>query len=89
MVAVFHQLHCIVRYMAREGYCSALEGNIDQVSEAHLTDCFNYLGQTIICFGDTTLEWLPAPLNDIWSSGDLNINVATSMRYRSGPRNVG
>ncbi|KAJ5503317.1 hypothetical protein N7463_006191 [Penicillium fimorum] len=67
MVAVFHQLHCL--YMTREGYYSALEGNVDQVSVAHLTHCFDYLRQSIMCFGDTTLEWLPAPPNDIGSTG--------------------
>lgn len=56
--------------MAREGYYSgALEDNIDQVSEAQLTHCFNYLGQTIMCFGDTTLEWLSATPNDTGSTG--------------------
>lgn len=55
--------------MVREGYYSALEGNVDQVSPAHLMHCFDYLRQTIMCFGDTTLEWIPAPPNDIGSSG--------------------
>ncbi|CAI7594164.1 unnamed protein product [Penicillium viridicatum] len=67
MVAVFHQLHCL--YMTREGYYSALEGNVDQVSAAHLMHCFDYLRQTIMCFGDTTLEWLPPPPNDTGSTG--------------------
>ncbi|GAO17430.1 hypothetical protein UVI_02052290 [Ustilaginoidea virens] len=67
MVAVFHQLHCL--YMAREGFYSAVEGNVNKVSSAHLTHCFDYLRQTIMCFGDTTLEWLPAPPNDIGSTG--------------------
>ncbi|KAK5996529.1 Oxidase ustYa [Cladobotryum mycophilum] len=67
MVSVFHQLHCL--YMAREGYYSAVEGKMDHVSKAHLTHCFDYLRQTIMCFGDTTLEWLPAPPNDTGSTG--------------------
>ncbi|EJP63462.1 uncharacterized protein BBA_07638 [Beauveria bassiana ARSEF 2860] len=71
MVSVFHQLHCLVRaqYMTREGYYSALEGNPGQVSSAHLMHCFDYLRQTIMCFADTTLEWLPAPPKDIGSTG--------------------
>ncbi|OAA72579.1 hypothetical protein ISF_01652 [Cordyceps fumosorosea ARSEF 2679] len=67
MVSVFHQLHCL--YMTREGYYSALEGRTDQVSPAHLLHCFDYLRQTIMCFGDTTLEWLPAPPRDNGSTG--------------------
>lgn len=55
--------------MTREGYYSALEGNVDQVSAAHLMHCFDYLRQTIMCFGDTTLEWLPPPPNDTGSTG--------------------
>ncbi|KAH8721154.1 Oxidase ustYa [Beauveria bassiana] len=71
MVSVFHQLHCLVRaqYMTREGYYSALEGNPGQVSSAHLMHCFDYLRQTIMCFADTTLEWLPAPPKDMGSTG--------------------
>ncbi|EGX93791.1 hypothetical protein CCM_02060 [Cordyceps militaris CM01] len=67
MVSVFHQLHCL--YMTREGYYSALEGRRGQVSSAHLMHCFDYLRQTIMCFGDTTLEWLPAPPRDNGSTG--------------------
>ncbi|OAA43928.1 hypothetical protein BBO_04284 [Beauveria brongniartii RCEF 3172] len=67
MVSVFHQLHCL--YMTREGYYSALEGKPSQVSSAHLMHCFDYLRQTIMCFSDTTLEWLPAPPKDTGSTG--------------------
>ncbi|KAJ5528727.1 hypothetical protein N7527_002120 [Penicillium freii] len=59
----------MVAYMTREGYYSALEGNVDQVSAAHLMHCFDYLRQAIMCFGDTTLEWLPPPPNDTGSTG--------------------
>lgn len=58
-----------IKYMTREGYYSALEGNVDQVSQAHLMHCFDYLRQTIMCFGDTTLEWIPAPPHDTGSTG--------------------
>ncbi|PMB73678.1 hypothetical protein BM221_001102 [Beauveria bassiana] len=67
MVSVFHQLHCL--YMTREGYYSALAGKTGQVSSAHLMHCFDYLRQTIMCFADTTLEWLPAPPRDTGSTG--------------------
>ncbi|KAE8380868.1 hypothetical protein BDV26DRAFT_289956 [Aspergillus bertholletiae] len=67
MVAVFHQLHCL--YMTREAYYTAREGNVDQVSVAHLMHCWDYLRQTIMCSADTTLEWLPAPPNDKGSTG--------------------
>lgn len=55
--------------MTREGYYSALAGRKSQVSSAHLTHCFDYLRQTVMCHGDTTLEWLPAPPNDTGSTG--------------------
>ncbi|PYH98058.1 hypothetical protein BO71DRAFT_480605 [Aspergillus ellipticus CBS 707.79] len=67
MISVFHQLHCI--YMTREGYYAAREGNVDQVSAAHLMHCWDYLRQTVMCFADTALEWIPAPPNDKGSTG--------------------
>ncbi|KAM3554663.1 hypothetical protein ARSEF4850_006357 [Beauveria asiatica] len=57
------------QYMTREGYYSALEGKPGQVSSAHLMHCFDYLRQAIMCFSDTTLEWLPAPPRDTGSTG--------------------
>ncbi|KAE8351273.1 hypothetical protein BDV28DRAFT_137494 [Aspergillus coremiiformis] len=50
MVSVFHQLHCL--YMTREAYYAAREGNVDQVSAAHLMHCWDYLRQTIMCCHD-------------------------------------
>ncbi|KXT07736.1 hypothetical protein AC579_4705 [Pseudocercospora musae] len=67
MVAVFHQLHCL--YMTRSSYFFARAGNFDDIHVEHLTHCWDYLRQTIMCAGDTTLEWIGAPPNDLGSSG--------------------
>ncbi|EME81795.1 uncharacterized protein MYCFIDRAFT_50335 [Pseudocercospora fijiensis CIRAD86] len=67
MVAVFHQLHCL--YMTRSAYFSARAGNFDDVHEEHLSHCWDYLRQTLMCAGDTTLEWVGAPPHDLGSSG--------------------
>ncbi|MCJ1357639.1 MAG: hypothetical protein MMC33_007635 [Icmadophila ericetorum] len=67
MVSVFHQLHCL--YMTREAYYNALAGNLDEVNHIHLAHCWDYLRQALMCYSDTTLEWLPAPPDDIGSTG--------------------
>lgn len=35
----------------------------------HLTHCWDYLRQGIMCASDTSLEWVPAPPNNIGSTG--------------------
>lgn len=55
--------------MSRLGYFSAKAGNLDDVNTNHLTHCWDYLRQAIMCHGDTTLEWLAAPPNDEGSTG--------------------
>ncbi|KAF4836122.1 Oxidase ustYa [Colletotrichum siamense] len=57
LVAVFHQLHCL--YMTRSGYFAARDGKLSTVNTTHLSHCWDYLRQSIMCSGDTTLEWLP------------------------------
>lgn len=67
MVAVFHQMHCL--YMTRSSYFSARAGNFDDIRPEHLSHCWDYLRQTLMCASDTTLEWVPAPPNDGGSTG--------------------
>jgi hypothetical protein len=55
--------------MARAGYWSALAGNIDDVNGVHLSHCWDYLRQAIMCAGDATLEWWQAPPNNLGSTG--------------------
>lgn len=55
--------------MTRTGYFSAKSGNLDEVNMAHLSHCWDYLRQAIMCHADTTLEWLGAPPDDIGSTG--------------------
>ncbi|SMR50990.1 unnamed protein product [Zymoseptoria tritici ST99CH_1E4] len=67
MVAVFHQLHCL--YITRQSYFAARAGNLDDLRPEHLSHCWDYLRQTIMCAGDTTLEWLGPPPRDVGSTG--------------------
>ncbi|KAK1774682.1 hypothetical protein QBC45DRAFT_424309 [Copromyces sp. CBS 386.78] len=59
MVTVFHQLHCL--YMTRAGYFAAKSGSLDDINTPHLTHCWDYLRQGIMCNADTTLEWITPP----------------------------
>ncbi|KAK5115945.1 hypothetical protein LTR62_000401 [Meristemomyces frigidus] len=68
--SVTHQLHCL--YMIMHGFNDlALKGSLKMDMEAdegltregedpadHLSHCFDYLRQTILCHGDTALEGL-------------------------------
>ncbi|CAK7237293.1 hypothetical protein SEUCBS140593_009910 [Sporothrix eucalyptigena] len=67
-VALFHQLHCLAAIKAKmsrlqdwyEGgndneYLRFALGE-DQVADVHIYHCFDYLRQTLLCHGDTTLE---------------------------------
>ncbi|KAK7952801.1 uncharacterized protein PG986_008529 [Apiospora aurea] len=89
MISVFHQLHCL--YMTRAGYFSARAGNLDEVNAGHLAHCWDYLRQAIMCAGDTTLEWLHAPPDNIGSTGwgyqhtckDYGALFTFAERYRS------
>ncbi|WQF84092.1 Putative mycotoxin biosynthesis protein UstYa [Colletotrichum destructivum] len=57
-LSVFHQLHCL--YMARDAFIHARDGHVERVNVAHLSECWDYLRQGIMCAGDTTLEWKQA-----------------------------
>ncbi|KAK0615232.1 hypothetical protein B0T17DRAFT_646931 [Bombardia bombarda] len=59
MISMFHQLHCL--YMTRTGYFAAKAGNLDDVNVNHLTHCWDYLRQGIMCSADTSLEWIQYP----------------------------
>ncbi|GAW18588.1 hypothetical protein ANO14919_080660 [Xylariales sp. No.14919] len=58
VLSVFHQFHCL--RMIRTGYFAAASGNPDDVDQGpgHLSHCWDYLHQAIMCHGDTTLEWV-------------------------------
>lgn len=54
--SVTHQLHCL--YAIAEAY-SALSSNSSRVPEEtpwHLTHCFDYVRQSVMCCGDVALE---------------------------------
>ncbi|KAK2031608.1 hypothetical protein LX32DRAFT_637016 [Colletotrichum zoysiae] len=65
LLSVFHQMHCL--YMTRAGFFAARDGRMDTVNATHLSHCWDYLRQAIMCAGDTTLEW--KPVDDTGSSG--------------------
>ncbi|KAG5938707.1 hypothetical protein E4U53_007954 [Claviceps sorghi] len=56
MVSVYHQLHCL--YRTRTGYFAAVAGNISHSDLDHLSHCWDYLRQSVMCSADTTLEWM-------------------------------
>ncbi|KAI0203470.1 hypothetical protein F4808DRAFT_416689 [Astrocystis sublimbata] len=57
-ISVFHQLHCLE--MIRIGYFATVAGDPDAVDQGprHLSHCWDFLRQSIMCHGDTTLEWV-------------------------------
>ncbi|PHH93025.1 hypothetical protein CDD83_2135 [Cordyceps sp. RAO-2017] len=55
-VAVFHQLHCL--YMTYAAYWDARAGKFEDIPPNHLIHCWDYLRQSIMCAGDTSLEWV-------------------------------
>ncbi|KAK5991850.1 Oxidase ustYa [Cladobotryum mycophilum] len=57
-VAIFHQLHCL--YITYAAYWNARAGNFDDIPPEHLIHCWDYLRQSIMCAGDTSLEWVSA-----------------------------
>ncbi|KAF4823652.1 Oxidase ustYa [Colletotrichum siamense] len=61
-LSVFHQLHCL--YIARDAFVHARDGHLERVHVDHLSDCWDYLRQGIMCAGDATLEWKHANASD-------------------------
>ncbi|KAK2603873.1 hypothetical protein QQS21_003908 [Conoideocrella luteorostrata] len=55
-VAIFHQMHCL--YITYAAYWNARNGNFDEIPPEHLIHCWDYLRQSIMCAGDTSLEWV-------------------------------
>lgn len=44
--------------MTYTAYWEARAGKIDETPPEHLVHCWDYLRQSIMCAGDTTLEWV-------------------------------
>ncbi|OAA82285.1 hypothetical protein LEL_01830 [Akanthomyces lecanii RCEF 1005] len=55
-VAIFHQMHCL--YITYKAYWNARAGDDDEIPPEHLIHCWDYLRQSIMCAGDTSLEWV-------------------------------
>ncbi|KIH89330.1 hypothetical protein SPBR_07610 [Sporothrix brasiliensis 5110] len=67
-VALYHQLHCLAALKSKmvrlqAWYANASDNEYlrfalgeDQVADRHMDHCFDYLRQTLLCHGDTTLE---------------------------------
>ncbi|KAJ3496317.1 hypothetical protein NLG97_g2745 [Lecanicillium saksenae] len=55
-LAVFHQMHCL--YITYKAYWNARNGQFDEIPPEHLIHCWDYLRQSIMCAGDTALEWV-------------------------------
>lgn len=55
-VSVFHQVHCLA--MLRHALHSLQEGiESHRTVPAHLDHCLDYIRESLMCSGDTTLEW--------------------------------
>ncbi|KAG6037210.1 hypothetical protein E4U19_002434 [Claviceps sp. Clav32 group G5] len=67
MVSVYHQMHCL--YRARQGYFVAAAGNASDVELGHLSHCWDYLRQSIMCSADTTLEWMGSTPDEDGTTG--------------------
>ncbi|KAG5993764.1 hypothetical protein E4U52_001681 [Claviceps spartinae] len=67
MVSVYHQMHCL--YRARKGYFVAAAGNASDVELGHLSHCWDYLRQSIMCSADTTLEWMGSTPDEDGTTG--------------------
>ncbi|GKT92641.1 hypothetical protein CT0861_06184 [Colletotrichum tofieldiae] len=63
LVSVYHQLHCL--WSTKESYFRLRDGLAEDTDELHLSHCWDYLRQTIMCAADTTLEWMPNPTQEI------------------------
>lgn len=82
--------------MTRAGYFSAKSGNLDEVNVVHLSHCWDYLRQAIMCHSDTTLEWLHAPPDNFGSTGwgyehqcrDYDAIFKFVTKHRAGDRQV-
>ncbi|TKX23757.1 oxidase [Elsinoe australis] len=55
MVSVFHQLHCL-SYLVEKFQVGYSGENLTREVAHHSAHCFDYLRQSIMCAGDTTLE---------------------------------
>ncbi|KAI0395031.1 hypothetical protein F5Y17DRAFT_229496 [Xylariaceae sp. FL0594] len=67
-ISMFHQLKCL--YLVRQGYFKARSGNLDEIDDTVLSYCWDYLRQSLLCAGDTTLEWLDGdPPSDVADGG--------------------
>ncbi|KAH7049248.1 hypothetical protein B0J12DRAFT_664594 [Macrophomina phaseolina] len=58
-VAAIHQIHCL--NMIRKGYWGSSNSNsseeaVQKHSKGHVEHCFEYLRQSLMCLGDTTIE---------------------------------
>ncbi|KHN99589.1 uncharacterized protein MAM_02442 [Metarhizium album ARSEF 1941] len=46
------------QYITYAAYWNARAGNFDDIPPEHLIHCWDYLRQSIMCAGDTSLEWV-------------------------------
>ena len=76
-IAMFHQLHCIEKMRV------FLDNpNAPHVGFEHQHHCTNYLRQSFLCKGDTTLE--PIDLSGIASTKEINDLTNVNLSTRSG-----
>ncbi|KIX97042.1 uncharacterized protein Z520_07156 [Fonsecaea multimorphosa CBS 102226] len=66
MIAGIHQLHCLRVILSTYGMLR-LEGKND-VDDAHLAHCFDYLRQGLMCSVDTSLEGNSTEYGEGWGS---------------------
>ena len=78
-IASFHQYHCL--WMIMRGYGNAVFNTSDHDPDhlRHVTHCFDYLRQSMLCAGDSALEGkstLVPTMTDGWG----NVHICKSVK---------
>ncbi|QDS71060.1 hypothetical protein FKW77_008682 [Venturia effusa] len=55
-ISIFHQLHCLTAIFSE--YLTARQGKAPEADLSHTLHCYDYLRQTVMCHGDSTLEYV-------------------------------
>lgn len=90
MVTGIHQLHCLRVILSTYG-ALRLEGTND-VDDAHLAHCFDYLRQGLMCSVDTSLEGNSTEYGEGWGSVHVckdYSNVVNWIDHHTNPVEIG
>jgi hypothetical protein len=74
-IASLHQIHCIYMIMRGYGDMKFKRPGHNQDHERHITHCFDYLRQSVLCAGDNALEGKSETLLHAMTDGWGNTHV--------------